>query len=131
MKTITAVWRALIAAAPVKIWAQIGAAIALTLMVGGALALLWHGPWPSEREGQRLDAVFFLAVGLEVLMLVALAAITGLNVNVRGGKDGVSASIDQDDADPIAIKTTTETVITPSASKPVSDAEMPPWERKS
>lgn len=116
---IARMWNAILTAAPVKIWAQIGAAVTLSMMAFAALAIIWHGPWPSERVGQRLDLVFYLAVGLEVLVLVALAAITGLNVNLHGGKDGLHASIDQDEARPMTVETHVATTVTP-ASPPVA-----------
>ena len=129
MNLIGNVWRAVLAAAPVKIWAQIGAAVTLSMMAFAALAIIWHGPWPSERIGQRLDLVFYLAVGLEVLVLVALAAITGLNVNLHGGKDGLHASIDQDEVQPLKVETTVATTVTPAQPATANDGELPAGER--
>lgn len=107
MNLFASIWRAMLSAAPVKIWAQIGGAAVLTLLLSVGTWAVWRGPWISERPGQQLDAIFYLLVGVEILMLVALAAITGLNVSFKGGKDGVSGSIDQDE--PAAVVTTTTT----------------------
>ncbi|WP_340645333.1 hypothetical protein [Phenylobacterium sp.] len=104
---ISRIWSAMLAAAPVKIWAQIGGAAILTLLLAVGTWAVWRGPWTSERPGQQLDAMFYLLIGVELLVLVALAAITGLNINFKGGKDGVSGSIDQDE--PAAVVTTTTT----------------------
>lgn len=105
------IWAAMLKAAPLKIWAQIGGAMSLTLFLAVGTWAVWRGPWISERPGQQLDAMFYLLIGVELLMLVALAAITGLNVSFKGGKDGVSGSIDQDEHATL-IETTTQTKVT-------------------
>lgn len=122
------VWRAMIAAAPVKVWAQVGAAMALTLVLVGFGLVIWLGPWLAEHQALQIE---WLGRGMVItgfLTLVALVAITGLSVNVHGGKDGVHASIDQDDAAPLAVETVTKTTITPAAVAP-ADGELPADQR--
>ncbi|WP_374534409.1 hypothetical protein [Phenylobacterium sp.] len=110
---IGGIWRALLAAAPIKIWAQIGAGIALTLVFVGFGLVIWLGPWAPERQAQQLQWLGWGMISAAFLILVALTAITGLSVNVRGGRDGLVASIDQDEAQPLAVRTVTETTIEP------------------
>lgn len=129
MKVIASTWRALLAAAPVKIWAQIGAAVALTFVLLAGGAVIWRGPWDHALQSKQLDALFYLLVGVEVLTLVALAAITGLNVNLHGGRDGIHASIDQDEVKPLKVETTVATTVTPAAPPPADDGELPPDQR--
>lgn len=117
-------WAALLNAAPVKIWAQIGAGVALTLVFVGYGLVIWLGPWAEEREAQQLELLGWGMICAAFLILVALVAITGLSVNVRGGRDGLSASIDQDEAQPLAVRTVTETTIAPADVD-----ELPPSER--
>lgn len=126
---IARAWKAVLAAAPVKIWAQIGAAVALSgvLLLGGWV--IWKGPWAAIHQGKQLDALFYLLVGVELLMMVALAAITGLNVNLHGGKDGLHASIDQDEAQPMKVETTVATTVTPAQPATIDTGELPPEER--
>jgi len=113
---IGGIWRALLAAAPIKIWAQISAGIALTLVFVGFGLVIWLGPWAPERQAQQLQWLGWGMISAAFLILVALTAITGLSVNVRGGRDGLVASIDQDEAQPLAVRTVTETTIAPERS---------------
>lgn len=107
---IARIWAAMLAAAPVKIWAQIGAAMAFTLVLVGFGLVIWLGPWVEARQAQQIDWLGYGMMATALLTLVALAAITGLNINFKGGKDGVSGSIDQDEAGPVVTTTTTTEV---------------------
>ncbi len=131
MKFVGDVWRAVLAAAPVKIWAQIGAAVALTIVLVAGGWVIWKGPWAAIHQGRQLDALFYLLVGVELLMMVALAAITSLSVSLHGSKDGLHASIDQDEAQPLKVETTVATTVTPAAAAPppADDGELPASER--
>jgi len=104
---IGSIWRAMLSAAPVKIWAQIGAAMAWTVVLVSFELAIWLGPWDTSRQAQQIDWLGYGVVIAGALALVSLAAITGLNINFKGGKDGVSGSIDQDE--PAAVVTTTTT----------------------
>ena len=108
-----AIWRAMIAAAPVQVWAQIGAGISLSLMMLGFGLIIWLGPWVPSQQPTQIEWLGRGMVLSGCLTMVALAAITGLSINFHGGKDGVSASIDRDEPEPIKVTTTTETTVTP------------------
>lgn len=115
------IWRAMIAEAPVKVWAQVGAAMALTLVLLGFGLVIWLGPWLPEHQALQIE---WLGRGMVItgfLTLVALVAITGLSVNVQGGRDGLRASIDQDEAQPLAVTTPTETTISPAPTTATDD----------
>ena len=116
---IATVWRAMLAAAPVKIWAQIGAAMAFTLVLVGFGLVIWLGPWIPARQAQQIDWLGYGMVSAALLALVALAAITGLNVNLKAGKDGLTGSIDQDER-ATQIETITKTTVTPPDGAPVT-----------
>lgn len=73
---ISRVWRALLAAAPVKIWAQIGAGIALTLVFVGFGLVIWLGPWAPERQAQQLQWLGWGMISAAFLILVAVGAVT-------------------------------------------------------
>lgn len=131
-RTVAAVWKAMLAAAPVKVWAQIGAAMALTVVMVGFGLVIWKGPWLEAHQKTQLDWLGYGMITTALLVLVALAAITGLNVNVRGGRDGVQASIDQDEAQPLApvVETVTTTTVTPQApAHQPADGELPASEQ--
>lgn len=121
-RTVAAVWKAMLAASPVKVWAQIGAAMALTLVMVGYALVIWRGPWLKIHQAQQIDWLGYGMMATALLVLVALAAITGLNVNVRGGRDGLQASIDQDEAEPLppVVETVTTTTVTPQAPAAVA-----------
>jgi hypothetical protein len=129
MNLIANTWRALLAAAPVKIWAQIGAGIALTFVFVGFGLVIWLGPWAPERQQQQLELLGWGLMAAACLILVALVAITGLSVNIRGGREGIQASIDQDEAQPLKVETKVETTVTPAAPTPADDGELPLEER--
>ena len=124
---IAAVWRALLAAAPARLWAQIGAGIALTFVFVGFGLVIWLGPWAPERQQQQLELLGWGLMAAACLILVALAAITGLSVNIRGGREGIQASLDQDEPKPIEVKTTVATTVKPAA--PDDDGELPETEK--
>lgn len=130
---IARVWTAMLAAGPIKVWAQIGGAMALTLVMVGFGLVIWRGPWLPIHQAQQIDWLGYGMMATALLVLVALAAITGLNVNVRGGRDGLQASIDQDDAEPLPpmVRTVTETTVVPQPAAPAADddGELPPGER--
>lgn len=109
MNLIASIWRAMLAAAPVKIWAQIGAAMAFTLVLVGFGLVIWLGPWVEARQAQQIDWLGYGMMATALLTLVALAAITGLNINFKVDKDGGSGSIDQDAPPAVATTTTTTT----------------------
>lgn len=127
---VSRVWRALLAAAPVKIWAQIGAAMAGTLVLLGFGLVIWLGPWLPEHQALQIEWLGRGLVIAGILTLVALVAITGLSVNVHGGRDGIHASIDQDEPQPLEVKTTVATTVTPAASAlPADTGELPESEK--
>lgn len=123
-------WTALIAAAPVKIWAQIGAGMALTLVFAGYGLVIWLGPWAAVHQSQQINWLGYGMMAAALLVLVALAAITGLNVDLHGSKDGVHARIDQDEGHPLKVETTVATTVTPASNGATEDSgELPPEER--
>ena len=110
------VWRALIAAAPVRLWALIWAGPPLTLGASWLAWIVWRGGWPAALAGKQLEILgyaLFAALGLIGVIVVSLAS-----VKVRGqGLGGTSIEIDGDHDDPPAAKATaTVSVSAPAAS---------------
>lgn len=115
-RVIAAVWAAMMQAATVKVWAQIGAAMVFTVVLVGFGLVIWKGPWLQVHQGEQIEWLgrgMFLA---GALCLVALVAITGVGLNFKASKDGVSADFDAETAPPAAVvETTTTTTVTPGA----------------
>ncbi|HEY9235116.1 MAG TPA: hypothetical protein VIP08_08780 [Phenylobacterium sp.] len=92
----SALWRAITDPALVKVWARVGAGVAMTVAVFVAGYLIALGPWKPEHQARQILYLLILAVGCEVLILVALAAIWRIAVDLHGGRDGIHVTIDQD-----------------------------------
>lgn len=106
---IARIWNAVLAAAPPRFWAQVGAGMALTLFAVGVVLILWLGPWTLAVESRRVDALARICLAVLFLVLVALAAITELKFGISGGKDGFKADVERDDDPPATTVTTTTT----------------------
>lgn len=115
--SVASVWRAVIAAAPVKVWLTAGAAIAWT---GFTAWLVWLY---DGRIGT--DQAFWIIETAMFLVLVAIVALTGTEISFRAGRDGVNANVGQD-VEPVAEVVTKTTV---AAVTPKTDEEAPPWVR--
>lgn len=90
-------WSGMLAAAPVKIWAQIGAAMAFTLLMTGFGLVIWLGPWGRDRQEQQIDWLGYGMMLAAFLAVVAMVAMTGLGLSFKANRSGVEAVIDQDD----------------------------------
>lgn len=101
-----------------RFWAQVGAAMALTIVFVGYGVVIWKGPWPVDRAQQQLDLLGQGHLLAGFLVLVALVCITGIRVGFDASRQGIRANIDRDDDDepPVAPKviTTTTTEVTPA-----------------
>lgn len=93
-------WAGMMAAAPARNWAQIGAAMTLTLVLVGYGVVIWRGPWPKATAGKQLDLLGQGQLIAGFLVLVALICITGLTLNLNVGKDGLAADLERDDGAP-------------------------------
>lgn len=112
------VWAALMEAATVKAWAQVGGAMANTLLIVGFGLVIWLGPWAVTHQELQLN---WLGGGMMLagfLCLVNLVAVTGLNVSLDASRSGVRANMNQDEPQPLApiVETVTKTTVTPQAS---------------
>ncbi|HEY0265711.1 MAG TPA: hypothetical protein VGC16_03105 [Rhizomicrobium sp.] len=93
------VWKALLAAASIRFWAMVGAAMMLTAFAAWLVWIVaWHWPPPVE-TGRRLDILgkaLWIVLGGIVLVVIALTGkrveASGLwgRLDVRGGDDPAS-----------------------------------------
>lgn len=97
---VARIWTAMIAAAPVRLWAQIVAAGSFLCFLVSTSAFIRFGPWSAAVEAKRIDALFWLGIAVAFLLLFALAAITELKFGIRASRDGFNADVERDDDDP-------------------------------
>lgn len=85
------IWRALILAAPVRVWAIILAAPPLTAFAGWLVWIVWKGPWPvasADHQLTILGQALLCALALIAIIVIALAA-----VHVRATLPGGSVEV--------------------------------------
>lgn len=109
---IPRLWHALLAAAPARFWAMVGAAMALTVFAAALVWIVWHGGWPISQAPRQLDilgkALWFILLGIIIIVI----ALTARRVDASGVLGHLSVS-GEDDPQPAAKVTTTTTVETP------------------
>lgn len=81
----------------IRLVAQIGGAVALTIVFVGFGVVIWKGPWEISRQQQQLDLLGWGMLAAAFLVLIALVAITEITLNFKANRTGVEASVDQDD----------------------------------
>lgn len=79
-----------------RLLAQIGGAMALTFVFVGFAIVIWKGPWLTEHQPQQLELLGWGMLASAFLILVALVAITEIALNLKAGKSGIEARMDQD-----------------------------------
>jgi len=98
MNLIALVWRAALAAAPLRIWALFLGAVPLTAGAVSLVLIIWRGGWPAYLARVQLDILgwaLMATYGLIGMIVVALAAI---KVSGRG-PGGLGFEIDGDGPD--------------------------------
>lgn len=105
-------WRGALRAAPLRVWAMIGAAPALTLAAVGQTFIVWRGPWPESLARQQLEIIGWAHLIVLTLIGVIIAALAAVRVKAAG-PGGLSLELEgDDDGAPQTVKTTIETEVT-------------------
>lgn len=108
---ISRIWYALLAAASVRTWAIIGAALPLTLIVGVIIHIVSDKSW--GQPVLQLNILANLGYGPLIIIFVIIAALTGSAVVASVGKGGGSLSLKSDDDDePVQAKIEGDLTIT-------------------
>ena len=90
------VLNALLGAAPVRLWALIGAGPPLTAGAAALAWIIWRGDWPVALAARRLDILGFSLYG--ALGLIGVIVVSLASVKVRAqGVAGASLEIDGDE----------------------------------
>lgn len=93
------VWKELLLAAPIRLWALILAGPALSTMGALLILIIWRGGWPMELRDRQLELLGLLALiyaGLVGVIIVSLAAVK-VEAETKLGKLSVGASERDDD----------------------------------
>lgn len=94
MKWLGDIFNWMLRAAPVRQWATIAAGPVWLLFNTGVLLIVWRD---RTLSGARLDYVAWFGLCSMFLQLVVLASISGVGVNFKAGKDGVSGELGGDE----------------------------------
>jgi len=96
---IARAWSAMIAAARLKEWTQLGAGIAMTLVFAGFGAAVRFG-WPAENASKQLDILGWLGGGAFIALLVAIVSTFDVNLKIDASKSGIKGDFTNDDEKP-------------------------------
>lgn len=122
-------WTGMLAAAAPPFWAQLGAAVTMTLVFVGFGLVIWKGPWPQDRAEQQLDLLGYGMMIAGVLILVAMVRITDLSVGISATRQGFSAKLGRNDDDedppspPTVLESTTRVTVPADGSAPVVETD--------
>ncbi len=105
------IWRSMLDAAPVRLWAMILAAPPLTTFACWLVWIVWKGPWAKGSDPQQLLILGWALWGSLVLIGVIVGALAMVKLNVSA-PGGFHAELDSDDDKPTALTTTTTTTET-------------------
>src|SRR5690242_9220886 len=94
---LTTIWRAMIAAAGVRTWAIIGAAMALTGFAAWHSWIVWRGPWPAEEAAHRLSILAWGLWGALGIIGMIVLALTGLGVVASVSRSGLNLNVGDED----------------------------------
>ena len=76
--SLRTVWKALLLAAPIRLWALILAGPALSTMGAALTWIIWRGGWPESLRPAQLELLGWLALinsGLIAVIIVSLAMV--------------------------------------------------------
>jgi hypothetical protein len=97
--------------APIRFWAMVGAAVAMTIFAAVLVWIIWRGGWPVVQAARQLD---ILGKALWITLAMVLIIVVSLT-NQKFSARGLGGSLDlsgQDEAQPAATVTTTTTTKT-------------------
>lgn len=99
-REIAAVWKALLLAAPIRLWALILAGPALTGLWAWAIWIIWRGGWPEKMAALQLQILGGLAfmMSIAVMIIVVSLAMVKVEAETKLGKFNISAFEDDEDA---------------------------------
>lgn len=109
------IWRAMLAAAPLKEWVRLGAGIALTSVFVGMILAVRFG-WPSDQAPAQLKILGWMALYAAVLLLVAIVSTFDVNLKIDASKFGFKGDFSPDD-EPHVLKVDGEVTVKPTEGK--------------
>lgn len=123
-------WRAMLRAAPIRLWAIIGAGVSQLAFTCGLVWII-----RKDAPADHILGVYaILAYSAQFIVFVVVVALTGTVVRFSAGKEGLKADVAHDDdnaAPPAAVAASASGVAVGPASDvvtPVTPATAPPAE---
>lgn len=98
--------------APIRFWAMVGAAVAMTIFAAALVWIVWRGGWPPAQASRQLDILgksLWLAL---VMILVIVVSLTNQKFSAKGLGGSIDLSGQDEPPAPVAsVVTTTSTEI--------------------
>ena len=112
---IARAWSAMIRAAPLKEWTRLGAGIALTAVYLAILYAVRFG-WSPDHASEQLRILFWMAMSVALLLLVAIVATFDVNLKIDASRTGIKGDFSHDD-EPASTTVQTTVTVTPEPTK--------------
>lgn len=90
------IWTGLTAAAPIRLWALLGAGPPLTAAAAALVWIVWRGGWPAALAAKQLEILGFALYGALTLIGVIVVSLASVKVRAQG-VGGTSLEIDSDE----------------------------------
>lgn len=115
------VWAGMLRAAPMPLWWRAGAAVVLTGIFAGVIAIFWRAKfWPPEAWELRGNWLGYMGLSAAFTLLISIVALMDLRLNFRASRTGIEANMAGDDEAPLPPLTVT----------PATTVEAPPAPEK-
>jgi hypothetical protein len=95
---IPKMWNAMLKAAPLRLWAIIGAAVVLTAFAAALVLVVWKGPWDASQQVAQINILgwaLWITLGMIGIIVASIAAV---DIKIRGPGD-TSLEVNGDDND--------------------------------
>lgn len=97
--------------APIRFWAMVGAAIALTIFAGVLVWIIWRGGWPATQASRQIDILgkaLWITLAMILIIVVSLTSQT-FRARGLGGSIDISGTDENETVPKTTTTTTTET----------------------
>lgn len=112
MTKAAAIFDTMIKAAPVRMWALIGAGPAITAIDCGLILIIWLGAWPPRLADEQLRYIGILAIGHAAIVGMIVVTLAAARASAHGpGGFGFDVSSAGTDPNTTTVTQRSETVV--------------------